>query len=89
MRPLQVEPTGLQLLAARCRAWSAELAALHPPVPPVVASATTTAVTALHSAVLAVSDDLARRMQQTAATLDEAASGYLRSESAAATALGG
>lgn len=89
MRPLQVDPTGLKLLATRCRAWSAELAAMHPPAPPATVSATAAAVGAVHSAVCALSDGLAQRMRLTATLLDEAACGYLSSEAAATMALDG
>lgn len=88
MRTLRVDPAGLHLLAAQCRAWSAELAGTPAPEPSAPGWATAVAADAVHAVICAVSEDLAQRMRQTAAILDTAAHGYRTTEDDSATALG-
>lgn len=87
MRSLQADPGTVESLADRCRGWSADLAPTPVPRSFTTAAETGAAIRAVDEAAYAVAEELARRMQQTAAVLDTAAQGYRSGESESAAAL--
>jgi hypothetical protein len=85
---MEVDPTALGELAATCKSWSAELAALSAPRSPGLTSQTTTAaVAAVHADAGQASAAFAERMQSTAAKLVAGSTNYSSDEETSAARL--
>lgn len=87
MTPLHVDPAAIRLLAARCRAWGADLAA---PTLPGCGSfpATAAAVETVHRALHTTAGSLARRMGEAAQLIEDSAGHFQTTDSTSASALG-
>lgn len=88
MSSLHIEPATVRLLAARCRAWAADLAA---PAEPACGSipATAAAVATVHRALRATAESLERGMRETAELMEEAAGHFQTTDSSSAGTFNG
>ncbi len=84
---LDVDPTGLQLLAARCESWAAEVATVAPPVVATSSQASAAAVNLIHADATAAGVDLGGCLQSVAAKLSAASVRYVHSDETSAGGL--